>query len=72
MSMKNAAKPRGVFPRTSVEKYCLNASPAMVSMGLEAEAGETRMLVASPGTLVAANIFCRHLKLMSWSRCLDR
>ena len=56
MSMKNAAKPSGVLPRTSVEKYCLKASPATTSMGLDAEAGETRMLVASPGTLVAANM----------------
>ena len=52
-SMKKAAKPSGAFPRTSVEKNCRNASPAMTSMGLDAEAGETRMLVDSPGTLVA-------------------
>ena len=56
MSMKNAAKPSGVLPRTSVEKNCLKASHATTSMGLDAEAGETRMLVDSPGTLVAANI----------------
>ena len=55
-SMKNAAKPSGFFPRTSVEKNCLNASLAILSMGLEAEAGETRMLVDSPGTLVAESI----------------
>ena len=54
--MKNAAKPSGVLPRTSVEKNCLKASHATTSMGLDAEAGETRMLVDSPGTLVAANI----------------
>ena len=57
-SMKNAAKPIGVFPRTSVEKNCLNASLAILSMGLESEGaahGETRVLI-SPGTLVAANI----------------
>ena len=55
-SMKKAAKPSGAFPRTSVEKNCRNASPAMTSMGLDAEAGETRMLVDSPGTLVAESI----------------
>jgi len=57
-SMKKAAKPSGVFPRTSVEKNCLNASLAILSMGLESEGaahGETRVLI-SPGTLVAANI----------------
>ena len=54
--MKKAAKPSGAFPRTSVEKNCRNASPAMTSMGLDAEAGETRMLVDSPGTLVAESI----------------
>ena len=56
--MKKAAKPSGVFPRTSVEKNCLNASLAILSMGLESEGaahGETRVLI-SPGTLVAANI----------------
>ena len=52
--MKNAAKPRGVFPRTSVEKNCLNASLAITSMGLDADgaAGETRVLIDSSGTLV--------------------
>ena len=55
-SMKKAAKPSGAFPRTSVEKNCRNASPAMTSMGLDAEAGETRMLVDSPGILAAESI----------------
>ena len=57
--MKNAAKPSGVLPRTSVEKNCLNASLAITSMGLDADGaapGETRALIDSSGTLVAANI----------------
>ena len=57
--MKNAAKPSGVFPRTSVEKHCLKASHAMTSMGLDADGaapGETRVFIDSPGTLAAANM----------------
>ena len=66
--MKNAAKPSGVLPRTSVEKNCLNASLAILSMGLDSEGaahGETRALVDSPGTLVAANI-CAAPQTEAW------
>jgi hypothetical protein len=57
-SKKNAANPIGAFPRKSVEKYCLMASRAMTSMGLDvdsAKPGETRLSIDSP-PLTAENM----------------
>ena len=57
-SKKNAANPIGAFPRKSVEKYCLMASWAMTSMGLDvdsAKPGETRLSIDSP-PLTAENM----------------